>query len=668
MISMDRMKEIYLNIIKLLNEYCNHYYNGTPVVSDFVYDQVYKEALEFEEAHPDWIVPESPTQRVGAPITGFKKITRTLPMLSLDNVYDIPSLMAWAAGLIKGVDEPDTVIGFSAEPKFDGVAIELEYTNGILTTASTRGDGYTGEDVTSNAKTIQNIPIKLVNDSFLSGRTVVRGEVLILKKDFEIINERRIQSGKPRFVNARNAASGSLKHLDPAVVAARKLWFMPYSLDSDCEVFKNTLTLQQQDKLLYSLGFSENNTGYYGIDGLEGVIGRFMGIRESLPYEIDGCVIKMMLLRLQEKLGTTGHAPRWAIAYKFPAQQKTSVVLDIGCQVGRTGVITPVAKIEPVFVGGVTVSNVTLHNEEWIKAMDVRVGDTVFVERAGDVIPAIAGVVLESRPEGTTPWQMPKACPACGAALASSGGVKIFCTNAECPAKSSSLINHFVSRDAFNIKSCGPQIVDALITGGLITDVTSLFLLKEDDVAKLPGFGKKSAQRLISAINDARIIPFDRVLYSMGIHGIGRSVSKMLSRTFPTLDALLSATREDFQNLPDIGSIIADVLVTNQEFIKSFITALELVGVEVQYNTPQTGSVPATSVEGITGKTFVITGSFPESRDVYKAKLEAAGAKVSGSVSSKTDYLLCGESPGSKLGKAKSLNIPVVSLTDFTLF
>ena len=529
------MKSEYLQKVAYLNEQCFRYHNAGDVqITDSAYDRLYAELVAIEKEHPDWIAPDSPTQRVGAPVTSFQKVTRDKPMLSLDNVYSMDELQSWVARVCELAGVPENELRFIIDTKFDGVALELEYIDGILTTAATRGDGYTGEDVTANAKTIRNIPIKLHNAHNMPGTTTVRGEVLLLKKDLEQVNIRRIQSGKAGFVNARNAAAGSLKHFDPSEVAARKLIFFPYSMSADSEIFQGLTELYQQDELLEAMGFTCGSAMRASQQEIAAIISSTSDRRDSIPYGIDGCVVKVSNIAIQNKLGFTGHAPRWAIAYKFPAQQETSVVMCIECQVGRTGVVTPVAKIKPVFVGGVTVSSVTLHNEDWVHAMDIRVSDTVFVERAGDVIPAITGVVLEQRLEGAQQWNMPEQCPACDGPLDKYDGVKIFCTNALCPAKGHSYITHFVGRDAFNIQNCGPQVIISLLEAGLIKSAEDLFVLKEEDVAKLPGFGKKSAQRLIDSINAARSITFDRAIYSIGLPGVGRSVSKLLSIHFPT--------------------------------------------------------------------------------------------------------------------------------------
>jgi DNA ligase (NAD+) len=656
-------KEQYAQSVADLNTHCHRYHNlGKPIISDAEYDALYRNLLEFEKANPALIHPESPTQRVGSPVESFKKYTRKVPMLSLNNVYSEDELIKWATKIVD--KHPDAT--FLVEPKFDGVACELIYKDGVLVTGATRGDGITGEDITSNVKAISNIPLRFLNPKFCEGTTEVRGEVVIPKEVFKITNFRREKSGKRKFANARNAASGTLKSLDPAACKDRGLYFIPYTLMSDNSSVTLSRQLSTHRDILTELGFlGRVPLSAWGVtcDTLFSFVSAILKARDTYPFDIDGAVVKVDESPYHVLIGYTNHAPKWAVAYKFPAQQVTSTITDIICQVGRTGAITPVATIAPVFVGGVTVSNVTLHNADFVKDKDIRIGDTVFVERAGDVIPAITSVVLEKRPENATPWEMPETCPICASPL-TKDKVKVYCHNPNCWGTISTKLRHFVSKEAFNIQHCGQKVINALLNNRLIETPADLFKLTEAQVSNLPGFGDKSAKRLIDSIADAKEITLENFLYSFGIPQIGRTVSKLLVKEYETLERITDLTMEELTALRDIGEVTAFAIVNAIPGIKQQYTALTDAGVKVIENTPQQQRTDST----VAGKTFVITGSFDQPRSFYKSKLENAGAKVTGSVSKRTDFLLCGENPGSKLEKAKNLDIHIVSQSDFSIF
>jgi len=645
----------YKELVSAVNYHSRKYHvEDNPEISDAEYDELYLQLVRMEQESPEIIVPESPTQRVGEPIKGgMKKVHRSVPMLSLDNAFNETDLDAWVRRMQKASGEE--VFDVIVDPKYDGTAVELYYEDGLLRSASTRGDGLTGEDVTKNIKTLRSVPVKL--ETYIPGKVWVRGEVLMPKDKFQIYNQERAAEGKKPFANPRNAASGSIKHLDPAVVATRPLVFMPYGIFSDnSQLFKS---LVNQAGLLRDAGFIDTESMTFVAQSLSvhSAVSAVHAVREDMPYEIDGAVIKIADTKHHETIGYTGHAPRWAVAYKFPAQQRTTTVRDIVVQVGRTGAITPVVKLAPVLVGGVTVTSVTLHNADVVREKDVRIGDTVLVERAGDVIPAIVKVIPEKRPEKAKTWSMPLLCPACNSKLVRKDNeAATRCVASDCPDQLLAYLVHFTKQDAFNIEHCGPKVIQKLLDANLVQQPSDLFRLTEEQIRTLPGFGKASAQRLLNSIDQARVIPAHRFLYSLGIPEIGRSVSKELVKKFGSIPELVQCSYNEVEAMPGIGHTMASIFTAHQEYIHKAHNELDAVGVIVAF--PDAKQPPE---DVFSGKTVVITGSLKRPRAQYKEMLEQKGAKVSSSVSSKTSLLVAGENAGSKLAKAKELGIQVIS-------
>ncbi|CAM5195701.1 DNA ligase OS=Castellaniella defragrans OX=75697 GN=ligA PE=3 SV=1 [Castellaniella defragrans] len=672
-----------------INAHNRHYYvEDDPQVSDAQYDRLMSELQALESAHPDWVTPDSPTQRVGAaPLTGFQSVRHTVRMLSLGNAFDPQDihdfdervvgtllqsglLAAPESGPAQGSLLPEGAgpgVEYVAEYKFDGLAVNLRYEQGLLAQAATRGDGTTGEDITANIRTLRSVPLRL------SGRDApavleARGEVLMTHADFERLNEAQAARGEKRFVNPRNAAAGSLRQLDPRVTAARPLRFYCYGWglvqDDAGHDFVPRDTHASMLDWLAGFGFavSPGRKLCRGAGALLKFYEAVAAKRAGLPFDIDGVVYKVNSLRAQEVLGFVARAPRFAIAHKFPAQEETTTLLDITVQVGRTGALTPVARLRPVFVGGVTVAHATLHNEDEIRRKDVRIGDTVIVRRAGDVIPEVVGPVLALRPPDAQPFDLLAACPVCpecGSAVERLEGEAVTrCTGGLfCPAQRKQTLWHAASRKALDIDGLGDKLIDQLVDSGRVRTLADLYGLSALELSTYDRMGRKSADNLVAAVDKSRHPPLSRLLYALGIRHVGETTARDIARQFGTLQAVLEASEEDFLRVPDVGPVVAASAhgFFAEPHNREVLEALKAAGVQPQEEPVVSGGKP------LAGKTLVLTGTLPTlTRDQAAALILAAGGKVSGSVSRKTAWVVAGDEAGSKLAKAQELGVPVI--------
>nr|WP_075323595.1 NAD-dependent DNA ligase LigA [Acidithiobacillus albertensis] len=633
-----------------------YYQKDAPTLSDPEYDVLLRELQALENRYPQWHSADSPTQRVGAvPLSNFAEIHYRVPMTSLDNVFDDAGFADWLARVHKGLGREQ--VSLSAEPKFDGLSVNIRYENGQLLQAGTRGDGHTGEDVTSNVRSIRNVPLQLQGAGW-PDILEVRGEVVIPVAAFERLNAERLRNAENPFANPRNAAAGSLRQLDSQITAQRPLAFFPWGWGELSAPFAET----HLEALQQLAGWGFEVTSYLSkidhLDDYREYYLKMQNLREQMPFEIDGLVFKVNDLHERERLGFTARAPRWAIAYKFPAHEEKTVVEDILASVGRTGVITPVAQLRPVQVGGVTVSRASLHNQDEVDRKDIRVGDTVLVRRAGDVIPEVVMVILEARPEHTQPWQMPEHCPICGsevlrlsneAAHRCMGGIY-------CPAQRVGAISHFASRKAMDIRGLGEKLITQLVDRELVKTVADIYSLNEDVLCGLERMARKSAQNLLAEIAASRQTQLWRFLYALGIRQVGETTAKSLAEHFGDLDPLMAADEAQLQNIPDVGPIVAESVqhFFAQSHNREVITALRTAGLHWEKVAPKSSGY-------LVGRIFVLTGTLPQmSREEAKAAIEATGAKVSSSVSAKTDYVVLGADAGSKAEKAAKLGITVV--------
>lgn len=640
-----------------MNEHSYRYHVlDDPSVTDAEYDRLYRRLSELEDAHPELVTADSPTQRVGErPLSEFPEVRHEAPMLSLDNAFSDEDLVAFDKRVRDRLDLAQ--VRYTAEVKLDGLAISLLYQRGKLVRAATRGDGTTGEDVTANIRTIKSIPLALRLTGY-PRRMEVRGEVFMTKAGFRELNDRQQARGEKLFANPRNAAAGGLRQLDPRISARRPLQFLAHGTgvidgsgmpSSHFEILQSLKT--------WGLPVSAHIEPVTDVSGCIAFYRALAAKRAGLPYEIDGIVFKVDDLALQAELGSVSKAPRWAIAYKFPPEEAVTEVLDIEVQVGRTGALTPVARLKPVRVGGVTVTNATLHNADEVQRKDVRVGDTVIVRRAGDVIPEVVRVMPEQRPDGTEPFRMPARCPVCGSPTTRvEGEAAIRCTGGlHCRAQSIQSIIHYASRSALDIAGLGEKLVEQLFDAGLVRNIADLYHLQRDAVAALERMGDKSAENLMQAIDNSKNTRFDRFLYALGIREVGDTTARNLARHFQ-LDEIKKATAEELCLVRDIGPVVAENIVGffADEGNTSIVDEVISSGVKWEV----VNEAPAADLEG---KTFVVTGALSAlSRNEAKERLVSRGAKVSGSVSGKTDYLIVGENPGSKLDKARNLDIPVL--------
>jgi len=652
----------------IITEYNYQYYVlDDPRVPDAEYDRLFRELQDLEAQYPDIVTPDTPTRRVGASVeTTFEEVVHRIPMLSLDNAFSDEELRDFDRRVRDRLKTEDD-IEYVCEPKLDGLAVSLHYESGVLTRAATRGDGYTGEDITANIRTIPSVPLRLRGDN-VPELVEVRGEVYMPREGFETLNKRLADKGEKTFVNPRNAAAGSLRQKKPTVTARRPLELCAYSVALEDES-RLPATHWEGLQQVGAWGFRINPEmrRATGAEDCLQAYNELMDKRASLPYEIDGIVFKVNSLALQRQLGFVSRAPRWAIAQKFPAQEELTVIEDVEFQVGRTGAITPVARLKPVFVGGVTVSNATLHNMDEIQRLGVRIGDTVFVRRAGDVIPQVVKVVAERRPDNTREVQLPDACPVCQSDIVQiEGEVVARCSGGLfCPAQRKEAIRHYASRKALDIEGLGDKWIDILVDRELVTTVADLYLLKKADLTGLERMGDKSAGNLIDAIDRSRHPVLWKFLYALGIREVGEATAKALASHFGTLEAIGEADEDALQSVSDVGPIVAGHIRSffDQTHNQETIQALKDAGVQWQ-----TEEITA-SEKPLKGETWVLTGSLSDmTRDDAKAKLESLGAKVAGSVSSKTSCVVAGEAAGSKLTKAENLGVPVMDESAFVEF
>lgn len=652
----------------IITEYNYQYYVlDDPRVPDAEYDRLFRELQDLEAQYPDIVTPDTPTRRVGASVeTTFEEVVHRIPMLSLDNAFSDEELRDFDRR-VRDRLKTEEDIEYVCEPKLDGLAVSLHYESGVLTRAATRGDGYTGEDITANIRTIPSVPLRLRGDN-VPELVEVRGEVYMPREGFETLNKRLADKGEKTFVNPRNAAAGSLRQKKPTVTARRPLELCAYSVALEDES-RLPATHWEGLQQVSAWGFRINPEmrRATGAEDCLQAYNELMDKRASLPYEIDGIVFKVNSLALQRQLGFVSRAPRWAIAQKFPAQEELTVIEDVEFQVGRTGAITPVARLKPVFVGGVTVSNATLHNMDEIRRLDARIGDTVFVRRAGDVIPQVVKVVAERRPDNTREVQLPDACPVCQSDIVQiEGEVVARCSGGLfCPAQRKEAIRHYASRKALDIEGLGDKWIDILVDRELVTTVADLYLLKKADLTGLERMGDKSAGNLIDAIDRSRHPVLWKFLYALGIREVGEATAKALASHFGTLEAIGEADEDALQSVSDVGPIVAGHIRSffDQTHNQETIQALKDAGVQWQ-----TEEITA-SEKPLKGETWVLTGSLSDmTRDDAKAKLESLGAKVAGSVSGKTSCVVAGEAAGSKLTKAENLGVPVMDESAFVEF
>ncbi len=654
---------------RALHEHAHRYYVlDEPSIPDAEYDRLFQELQAIEAEHPELVTPDSPTQRVGGrPLDQFVSVRHAVPMLSIRTETDTEASGAlnFDARVRRELEMDDSAPGieYVAEPKFDGLAMNLRYEHAVLVQAATRGDGEMGEDVTQNIRTIGQIPLRLPDT--VPQVLEVRGEVYMRRDDFEALNQMQREKGQKTFVNTRNAAAGAVRQLDPAIAAQRPLSFFAYGLGEVASATGDGTEFETHFKLLQTLkswGFPVSSlvslaqgaaelTGYYESIGRQ---------RDSLPFDIDGVVYKVNSLQLQKQLGFVTREPRWAVAHKFPAQEQLTTVLGIEVQVGRTGKLTPVAKLAPVFVGGVTVTNATLHNEDEARRKDVRIGDTVIVRRAGDVIPEVVSVLFEKRLPDAQQFTMPRQCPVCGsAAVREEGEADYRCTGGLfCSAQRKQSILHFAQRRAVEVEGLGEKLVDQLVDGNVIRTLPDLYRLGLSSLASLDRMADKSAQNIVQALEQSKQTTLPRFLFGLGIRHVGEATAKALAHHFGKLDAIMDASIEQLLQVSDVGPIVAESLRTffDQPHNREVVEQLRACGV-----TWQEGEPAPVSPKPLSGKTFVITGTLPTlSRDQAKDLIEAAGGKVAGSVSKKTTFVLAGAEAGSKLDKARELGVAVL--------
>ena len=652
---MDELKQIE-QLRKALEEHNYRYYVlDAPAISDFEYDKLLRQLEELEAAHPEAVTPDSPTQRVGGKaLDSFQQVVHRVPLQSLQDVFSPEELADFDRRVRESVDQVEYLL----EPKVDGLSVALEYVNGTFVRGATRGDGQVGEDVTENLRTIKSIPLKLEG---APSTLIVRGEVYMPRKTFQKLNEERELTGETLFANPRNAAAGSMRQLDPKVAASRGLDIVLFNI----QYVEGMEFATDSDSLDWLKSLRFKVIDYFKSDQLSEIQKRIVQLgdeRERYPFDIDGAVVKLNDLTERETLGETAKFPRWAAAYKYPPEQMESVVEQIVVQVGRTGVLTPKAVVRPVRLAGTTVTNATLHNQDYITEKDIRVGDTVLVQKAGEIIPEIVSVVLSKRPEGTQPYQFPMTCPVCGAPVVrDEDGAHIRCTGAECPAQLLRNLIHFASRDAMDIEGLGPAVVKSLVDAGMVHTPGDLYHLDREQVAQLDRMGAKSADNLLAAIERSKGNDLSRLLFAFGIRQVGQKAGKILAAKFGSLDALAAASEEELTAIDDIGAITAHNLT--QWFAapqsQHLISVLRESGVNMESLAPPVG-------DRLAGLTFVLTGELSScSRKEAGEKLEAQGAKVSGSVSKKTTCVVAGEAAGSKLRKAQELGVPVLSEGQF---
>ena len=651
---MDDFTEIEALRRELIQAGHEYYVLDKPTMSDFDYDHKLRRLEELEAAHPEAVTPDSPTQRVGGqPLDAFTQVRHQVPLESLQDVFDFQELEAFDQRVKGVVPEAEYVV----EPKVDGLSVALEYEDGLFVRGATRGDGQVGEDVTENLRTVRSIPLKIPD---APPRLIVRGEVYMPKKVFHALNEERERRGEALFANPRNAAAGSLRQLDPKVAASRRLDIAVFNIQWPQEEFSTHLETLDY---LQNKGFKV--IPHYSCAQVSQATERITEIgetRETFPFDIDGAVVKVNNLSQRAALGSTAKFPRWAAAYKYPPEVKPAQVVDIVIQVGRTGVLTPKAVLTPVRLAGTTVTNATLHNQDFISEKDIRIGDTVLVRKAGEIIPEVLSVVEDKRPEGTQPWFLPKICPVCGAPVErDEDGAHTRCTGAECPAQLLRNLAHFASRDAMDIEGMGIAVVENLVNAQLVKTPGDLYFLNEEDVARLERMGKRSAKKLLAALEKSKEQDLSRLIYAFGIRQVGQKAGKILAARFQTLENLQNATLEELTAVDDIGEITAQSILDWMASPQSrhLIDRLREAGVNMT-------AAEQGSDRRFEGMTFVLTGTLEKfTRDEASEMIEARGGKSSGSVSKKTTYVVAGEAAGSKLRKAQELGIPVLTEEEF---
>ena len=653
---MDVQKEIN-ELRRKLNYYGKLYYvDDAPAISDYEYDMLMQQLKALEKEHPELITPDSPTQRIGGPaLSKFEPVHHQVPLESLTDVFSVDELFAFG-------ERMDSMLpghhSYTVEPKIDGLSMSLEYENGVFVRGATRGDGVTGEDVTENLRTVRSLPLRIENTP---ERLIVRGEVYMSRAVFNELNAQREINGEKLLANPRNAAAGSIRQLDPKIAASRKLdiicFNMQYSSDDIYTSHAQTLDAMK------AMGFPV--VPYMKYDSIRDCVERIEWLgehRDELPYDMDGAVIKIDSLEQRTALGSTAKAPRWAVAFKYPPEKKESKVLDVIVQVGRTGVLTPKVIVEPVRLAGTTVSAATLHNQDNIDRLDLRIGDTVVLQKAGEIIPEVLSVNKDKRPEGTVPFVMPSVCPECGSPVVrDEDGAALRCTSPECPAQRLRNIAHFASREAMDIEGLGISVCESLINNGLVSSAADLYYLEQDKIAELERMGDKSAANLIAAIERSKSAGLARLLCAFGIRQVGQKAAKVLAGSFEDLDALIAADAEQLTAIPDIGGITAGFITEWFSLPQSqhLIGRLRAAGVDFTSHEEKRD-------DRFAGLTFVLTGTLSDfTRDEASAIIESFGGKVSSSVSKKTSYVLAGENAGSKLTKAEGLGIKIISEADF---
>lgn len=652
----EKAKKEIEALTREINGHIRHYYlEDAPVISDYDYDMMMRRLAELEARFPALRLPDSPTGRVGgAAAEGFAAFRHEVPLLSLQDAFSYDELIAFDERVKKLCPHAS----YAVELKIDGLSVALTYEKGVFVRGATRGDGQVGEDVTRNLATVGSIPRRLKEPVDI----VVRGEVYMPRSSFEKLNRQYEQAGKKTFANPRNAAAGSLRQLDSSVTAERGLDIFVFNIQQ----MKGVMPESHAESLDYlkSLGFkvSPFYRRYADITEAFAEVERFHGMREELDFDIDGAVLKVDRFADRALLGETAKAPRWAIAYKYPPEQKETLLKNITVQIGRTGVLTPNAELEPVRLAGTTVSRATLHNRKYIRDLDIRVGDTVVVQKAGDIIPEVVRVVAEKRPADSRPYEMPAVCPVCGGGLVpDESGIALRCGNAECPAKIRRRLEHFCSKGAMDIEGLGPAILEQLLESGLIREIDDLYSLKKEQLSELEGLGEKSAANLLAAVESSKDAPLDRVLYALGIRNIGARAAELLAGHFGSIDAVMNAGAEEIAALEDFGGITAESVVSffAEEKNRSLVSRLRRAGLQMAYQKKKTADL-------LDGKTFVLSGGLDRmTRDEATAAILRLGGRVSGSVSGKTSYLILGDKPGSKLKKAQELGVPVIEEEEF---
>ncbi len=642
-----------------------YYQEAAPEISDAEYDRLFLELVRLETEHPGLATPDSPTQRVGAaPSEGFAEVTHRLPMLSLANAFEDADVEAFDRRCREGLGAES--VEYSCEPKFDGLAVTLAYEDGLLVQGATRGDGAVGEDVTPNLRTVRSIPLRLAARR-APKLLEVRGEVLMLRRDFEAINRRALERGERTFVNPRNAAAGGLRQLDPRLTAQRKLSFFAYGVGA-FDGFAAPATHSRLLEMLAELGLpvAEDRRTVHGAEGLVAFYRAVAEKRSRLPYDIDGVVYKVNRIADQERLGLVSRAPRWAIAHKFPAEEAATELVDIEVQVGRTGALTPVARLKPVFVGGTTIVNATLHNEDEVRRKDVWRRDTVVVRRAGDVIPEVARVARPGPREPRDRFQIPSECPECGSAVVRLEGEAVArCSGGLiCPAQRKQALLHFAHRRAMNIEGLGDKLVEQLVDGGVVRTPADLYKLGVVKLAALERMAEKSAANVLAGIEKSKRTTLGRFIYALGIRNVGEVTAKDLARHFGSLDALIGASVEELQEAPDVGPVVAESIASffREGHNREVIEQLRAAGVRWEEGPRQR----ARTAGPFAGKIVVLTGTLTAmTRDEAKERIEALGGKVTGSVSKKTDYVVAGAEAGSKLERAQELGVAVLDEGEF---